>query len=38
MPPRGGGGDVVTAHGGELVLVSLVAGQSTSSLVAKARS
>ncbi|WP_341991210.1 D-glycero-beta-D-manno-heptose-7-phosphate kinase [Azorhizobium sp. AG788] len=32
------GADVVTAHGGELVLVSLVAGQSTSSLVAKARS
>ncbi len=32
------GADVVAAHGGELVLVSLVAGQSTSSLVAKARS
>ncbi|WP_029002398.1 D-glycero-beta-D-manno-heptose-7-phosphate kinase [Azorhizobium doebereinerae] len=31
------GADVVQANGGELVLVSLVAGQSTSSLVAKAR-
>lgn len=31
------GADVVTANGGELVLVDLVAGKSTSSLVAKAR-
>ncbi len=32
------GADVVIAQGGELVLVDLVSGQSTSSLVAKARS